>query len=141
MLQCNGNTSVHLQPKSVRVLQSAGKVVLTVFVDSHGVLLAHFQKRGENVNSATYCEVLLKLRDTIRRKRPGQLARGVLLHHDNNRTHRGRATQERIQELLEHPPYNPDLAPSGFHLFGPLKNHLGGKRSADDEDVETEVRK
>jgi hypothetical protein len=59
--------------------------MLTVFWDSQGVLLAHFQKRGENVNSASYCEVLLKLRDAIRRKHPGQLARGVLLHHDSAR--------------------------------------------------------
>jgi histone-lysine N-methyltransferase SETMAR len=77
------------------------------------------------VNSASYCEVLLKLRDVIRRKRPGQQARGVLLHHDNARPHRARATQERMQELqwelLEHPPCKQDLAPSDFHLFGPLK--------------------
>jgi hypothetical protein len=33
------------------------------------------------------------------------------------------------------------LAPSDFYLFGPLKNHLGGKLLADDEEVETEVRK
>jgi hypothetical protein len=33
------------------------------------------------------------------------------------------------------------LAPSDFHLFGPLKNHLGGKCFADDKEVETEVRK
>jgi hypothetical protein len=33
---------------------SAGKVMLTVFWDSQGVLLAHFQKRGANVNSASY---------------------------------------------------------------------------------------
>jgi hypothetical protein len=30
------------------------------------------------------------------------------------------------------------LAPSDFHLFGLLKNHLGGKRFADDEEVEME---
>jgi hypothetical protein len=47
--------------------------------NSQGVLLAHFQKHGENVNSASYCEVLLKLQDAIHRKRPGQLARGLLL--------------------------------------------------------------
>jgi hypothetical protein len=35
----------------------------------------------------------------------------------------------------------PDLAPSNFHLFGLLKNHLGGKRFADDEEVQMEVRK
>jgi hypothetical protein len=37
---------------------SAGKVVLIEFWDSQGVLLAHFQKRGENVNSASYCKVM-----------------------------------------------------------------------------------
>jgi hypothetical protein len=71
--------------------------------------LAHFQKRGENVNSTSNAEVLLKLQDAIPRKLPGQLARGALLHHDNARPHTAQATQERIQELqwelLEHPPY------------------------------------
>jgi hypothetical protein len=66
-----------------RVMPSPGKVTLTVFWDSLGVLLAHFQMHGENVNSATYCELLVKLRDAICGKRSGQLARGVLLHHDN----------------------------------------------------------
>jgi hypothetical protein len=32
-------------------------------------------------------------------------------------------------------------APSDFHLFGLLKNRLGGKRFADDEKAQTEVRK
>jgi histone-lysine N-methyltransferase SETMAR len=119
--------------------------MLTIFYDSQGVLLAHYQKRGENVNSALYCEVLLKLRDAIRRKRSCRLARGVLLHHDNARSHTTRATQERIQELqwelLEHPPYSLDMAPSDFHLFDPLKSYLGGKHFTDDEEVETKVRK
>jgi histone-lysine N-methyltransferase SETMAR len=37
--------------------------------------------------------------------------------------------------------YGPDLVPSDFHLFGQLKNHLGGKHFTDDEEVEMEVRK
>jgi hypothetical protein len=52
---------------------SAAKVMLTIFWDSQGVLLAHFQKHDEDVNCASCCEVLLKLRDAIRRKLPGQL--------------------------------------------------------------------
>jgi hypothetical protein len=51
--------------KIFKVTPSAGKVMLTVFWDSQGVLLVHFQKRGENVNSASYCEVMLELRDAI----------------------------------------------------------------------------
>jgi histone-lysine N-methyltransferase SETMAR len=106
-------------------MSSGGKDKLIMFWDFQGVLLDHFQKHGENVNPALYCEVLLMLQDTIRRKRPGQLARGVLLHHDNARPHTAPATQERIQELewklLEHPPYSLDLASTDFHLFGLLQ--------------------
>jgi hypothetical protein len=47
--------------KKFKVMPSARKVMLTVFWDSQAVLLAHFQKCGENVNSAICCEVLLKL--------------------------------------------------------------------------------
>jgi hypothetical protein len=99
----------------VTSMPSAGKVMLTMFWDCQGVLLAHFQKCGENVNSASYCEVLLKLQDSVLRKYPGQLASGVLLHHDSDRPHTARATQKRIQELLwalpEYPSYSLDLAP------------------------------
>jgi hypothetical protein len=41
----------------------------------------------------------VKLWDAIRRKYPGQLARGVLSHHDDARPHTAQATPERIQEL------------------------------------------
>jgi histone-lysine N-methyltransferase SETMAR len=112
----------------VMSMPSAGKVMLTEFWDSQGVLLSHFQSHGENVNCVSYCEVLLKLRDAVCRRHPGQLARGVLLHYDSARPHTARATQERIQELqgelLEHSPYSSDLSPSDFHLFGLLKTML-----------------
>jgi hypothetical protein len=71
VLQCNENIPVHRHPKSsnFKVTPLAGKVMLTVFWDSQRVLLSHFQKRGEDVNSASNCEVLLKLRNAIHRKR------------------------------------------------------------------------
>lgn len=42
-------------------------------------------------------------------------------------------------KLLEPLHYSPDLAPSDFHLFGPLKTHLGGQHFVDDEKFEHEV--
>jgi len=37
-------------------------------------------------------------------------------------------------EVMHHPPYSPDLAPSDYHLFPNLKQHLRGQRfSTDDE--------
>ncbi|PNF29350.1 hypothetical protein B7P43_G07837 [Cryptotermes secundus] len=137
-------TSLSGSTKNFKVTSSAGKFMLAAFCDSQGVLSVHFQNRGENMNFASYREVLLKMRDAIRRKRPCQLAKGLLLHHDNAGPHTCRATQERIQELqwelLEHPPYSPDLAPSDFHLSDPLRDDPDGKSFADDEEVETECR-
>ena len=38
-------------------------------------------------------------------------------------------------ELIDHPPYSPDLAPSKYFLFPNLKKHLAGKRYENDDDV------
>ena len=54
---------------------------------------------------------------------------GVLLQHDNAWLHTARSTVATMHDLsfecLPHPPYSPDLAPSDFHVFGPLKEAMG----------------
>ena len=42
-------------------------------------------------------------------------------------------------EHLDHPPYNPDLAPSDFHFFPALKKTLGGQHFTTNADIETAV--
>ena len=42
-------------------------------------------------------------------------------------------------DILDHPPYNLDLAPSDFHLFLHLNKHLAGKKFDDYEEVQEEV--
>ena len=83
------------------------------------------------------------LRPAIRTRRRGLLSRGVILLHDNARPHSAAKTVETLQDLrfevLEHPPYSPDLAPSDFHLFGPLKEALRGRRFSTDEEVKEAV--
>ena len=37
-------------------------------------------------------------------------------------------------EVLPHPPYSPDLAPSDYPLFGPM---LGGQKFASDTEVQS----
>jgi len=68
----------------------------------------------------------------------------VLIQHDNARPHTSLRNQEAITKfgwtVLPHPPYSPDLAPSVFHLFGPLKDALRGTRFEDDESVIRAVR-
>jgi [histone H3]-lysine36 N-dimethyltransferase SETMAR len=43
-------------------------------------------------------------------------------------------------EIMPHPPYSPDLAPSDYHLFRSLQNHLQGKTFDRREDVEIFLR-
>jgi len=38
-------------------------------------------------------------------------------------------------EILPHPPYSPDLAPSDYYLFPKLKSHLSGQRYSSNNDV------
>ena len=38
-------------------------------------------------------------------------------------------------EVLKHPPYSLNVAPSDFHLFGPMKEHLRGQKFADDSEI------
>ena len=131
-------------PTKFKVVQSAGKVMATVFWDVHGVLLVEFQEHGRTVNVASYCAILQRLKQAILRKRRGLITKGVLLLHDNARPHTARLTQETTDnlgfELLPHPPYSPDLAPSDYHLFGPLKKMLGGQKFASDAEVQEAVR-
>ena len=42
-------------------------------------------------------------------------------------------------ELLSHPPYSPDLAPSDYQLFADLKKMLLGKRFSFNEEVISET--
>lgn len=118
---------------------SAGKVMASVFWDSEGVLMIDYLERGTTVTGVYYAELIRKLRKTIKEKRRGKLAQGVLLHHDNAPAHTSHVAMAAIHEcgfeLLCHPPYSPDLAPSDFHLFRLLKDSLRGRVFKSDEDV------
>jgi len=43
-------------------------------------------------------------------------------------------------EVLPHPPYSPDLAPSDYHLFGAVKNQMQGQHHETNEALQTAVR-
>ena len=106
--------------------------MLTLFWDKRGVILEHYMPRGNTVNSATYADLLKNhLHPAIKSKRCGILRTCVFLQHDNAWPHTARSTVAPIQDLsfecLSHLPYSPDLAPSDFHVFGPLKEAIGGK--------------
>jgi len=73
-----------------------------------------------------------RLKPEIRSQRQGQLSKGIVLLHDNARPHTAAHTVETLQklkyEVLAYPLYSPDLTPSDYHLFGPIKEGLRGRR-------------
>jgi hypothetical protein len=116
--------------KKFKTVQFPGKVMATVFWDVHGVLLVDFTPSGSTINVAAYQETLKRLKEAIRRKRPGLLTKGLVvpLVHDNARPHSSAATVNLLNswgwEILPQPPYSADLAPSYFHLFPRMKKHI-----------------
>ena len=91
------------------------------------------------MNSDCYMTVLERLRQAILNKRPGLDANNITMHHDNARPHMSHATREEIARkgwnVMPQPPYSPNLAPSDFHLFGPLKDDLRGEHFEIDAEV------
>ncbi|XP_023713882.1 histone-lysine N-methyltransferase SETMAR-like, partial [Cryptotermes secundus] len=131
--------SLSPKPKKFRTQPSAGKIILNLFWDERGVLLEHYTPRGNTITSASYSDLLKNhLQPAVRSKRRGLLTRAVLLQHDNARPHIARATVATTQDLHfecpPHPPYSSDLAPSDYHMFGPLKEKSGGKQFRFDEE-------
>jgi len=113
--------------KKFKTLPSAGKVMCTVFWDRKGVIFLDFLKSGQANNSDHYIATLTKLKARISRVRPEKKTT-FLFQYDNARPHTSLKTVEHIVNLgwtvVPHSPYSPDLAPSGFHLFGPMKDGL-----------------
>ena len=111
--------------KKCRSQLSAEKVLVTVFFDYQGVLLSDFKEPGVNINAELYADSLKRLGVSIKNEHPGQLTNGVAVLNDNARPHVPQTIQDLLSrikwEVLQHPPYSPDMSPCDYHVFGPLK--------------------
>jgi histone-lysine N-methyltransferase SETMAR len=127
--------------KRFKVIPSASKIMATVFWDCEGVILVNMLPRGQNINSDVYVETLKK---RFRRVFPHKDVTKVLLRQDNARPHTSLHTREAITKIqwtvLPHPPYSPDLVPSDYHLFSPLKDAVRGKMFEGAEKFVAEVK-
>ena len=101
-----------------RVWKSAGKVMASILWDAEGVLLVDYLEKGKTITGAYYASLLKQLREKIKQMRRGKLTRGVLFHQDNASVHKSTAAIHQCGfQLVEHPAYSYDLAPSDYYLF------------------------
>ncbi|XP_024222499.2 histone-lysine N-methyltransferase SETMAR isoform X1 [Bombus impatiens] len=110
------------------------KVLLSIWWDWKGILYYELLPEGQTINSEKYCTQLEKLKEAIITKRPEMMnKRGFVFHYDNTRPHISLAVQMKLLEfdwdVLPHPPYSPDLVPSHYYLFLPLKDFLRDRKS------------
>ncbi|CAH1957479.1 unnamed protein product [Acanthoscelides obtectus] len=65
--------------------------------------------------------------------------RRIILHQDNASSHGAQKTRQYLTEenveLLDHPPYSPDLSPNNFFTFPKIKNRLRGQRFTSSEEA------
>ncbi len=124
--------------KKMPQAKSAGKALLFIFSGKRGIIYRHIVPYKQTVNSDYYCGVLTMLFAHIAKKRP-KLKKNFILHYDNTRPHTSRKMAEFLEkhkvEVMEHPPYRPDLTPCDFWLFLLLKAALWGTRFSTDEQV------
>ena len=104
--------------------------------------MVEYLEEGTTITGSYYAAQIRRLREAIKEKKSGKLWAGVLFHQDNAPAHKAAVAMAAIQEtgfeLLDHPPYSPDLAPSDFYLF-PLKEQLRGLKFQDNSEVITAV--
>lgn len=126
-------------PKKAKTVKSADKVMATVFWDSQGIILIDYLEKGKTITGQYYAALLDQLNDNIKEKRPHLKKKKVLFLQDNAPVHTSTIAMAKFHELrfelLPHPPYSPDLAPSDFFLFPNLKKWLGGKRFTSNDEI------
>ena len=109
------------------------KVMVTVWWSSAGVIHHSFLPNVVSITADVYCEELNTMMERLAHLQPALVNRSSpLLLHDNARPHTAQQTVSTLQELglevLCHPPYSPDLAPTDYYFFQNLDNFLAGKK-------------
>ena len=119
------------RPVITRRCKTSNGMLYAIFFDSKGPVLQIPDPKGSSVTGKFYREsVLTQLVDFYQKRRPRTGVCGIKLLHDNAPTHKSVRIQEYLTEsglnVLDHPPYSPDLSPCDFWMFPRLKEMLAG---------------
>jgi hypothetical protein len=75
----------------------------------------------------------------IWKKSPGKLSKIIILLHAITQPGMADLTKVTLAtvgwEIMNYPPHSPNMAPSDFNLFAPMKVHLGGQKFQTDDEL------
>ena len=84
--------------------------------------------KRRTITGVYYANLLDQFRTATREKRRGKLSKGDFDATGQHETHTCKvamgAVERNVYELIPHPAYSPDLAPSDFFLFSNLKKDI-----------------
>jgi histone-lysine N-methyltransferase SETMAR len=119
-----------LGPIKAKVQASWAKQMVLAFFDAKGIIYTNYVPRETTVNANYIVEALGKFKKVFRQKRPIMPEGQWFFHWDNALVHTAAVVRDwlaaRQVQMIEHPPYSPDLAPADFFLFPKLKMQLAG---------------
>ena len=114
------------------------KAMLCVWWNIRGIVHWEILPRNTTITAAIYCHQL----DWVAEKLRGKQWR-VWYLHDNARPHIARSTHDKFLvlewEVIPHPPYSPDLAPTDYHLFRLLSHHLADRTFETEDDLKSAI--
>ncbi|CAH2009862.1 unnamed protein product [Acanthoscelides obtectus] len=113
------------EEKPTKVIRSR-----STFVSKAGHIATIPLNEQRTVTADWYTTIcLLKVITELRKIKP---ERRIILHQDNASSHTAQKTRQYLTEenveLLDHPPYSPDLSPNDFFTFPKIKHRLRGQR-------------
>jgi histone-lysine N-methyltransferase SETMAR len=116
--------------------------MLSVWWNSDGMVHFEMIPNGRSITAALYCQQLDRVQESLRLNYPALINRNqVVFLQDKAKPHTALLTKAKLDELgrevLSHPPYSPDLAPSDYHLFRSMEHFLRGREFEDIDQVET----
>ncbi|CAF1237776.1 unnamed protein product [Didymodactylos carnosus] len=109
------------------------KVMICVWWNFEGVLHFELVPNGRAVNAELCCQQLDRVYDKLKEKYPTLVRRKrALFQQDNAKPHTAKKTKEKFDELeevevLPHPAYSLDAAPSDYGLFQSMEHFLRGR--------------
>lgn len=119
-----------IKPTKVVRSRSVSKKMVASFVAKTGHVVTVPLEERRTVTADWYTTVCLP--QMISELRRGNPKRRIILHHDNASSHTAQKTSEFLKqenvELMDHPPYSPDLSPNDYFTFPRIKDLLRGQR-------------
>ena len=105
--------------------------MLCIWWDEVGFIYYELLKPNETITGERYRTKLMRLTRALREKRPQyeQRYEKVILQHNNAQPHAAKPVKTYLEtlkwEILPHPPYSPNVAPSNYYLFQSMETDQG----------------